>query len=355
VPFDERLLTNLPGVGGLEHRGDRVVVTGSTDLVGAVVGVLAKAGVTAHDVHLESGTLEDAFLALTGRTFVEPTEPEPTRARERRRGWGPGGTGTLAFALRRRSQGHRAPRSAFRELVRSEWRLTMRSPVGLVWGVGLPILLLVIFGSIPKLSEPAKNLGGLSFFEVYLPTLIALSLSLLALLSLPIPLASYREGRVLRRMATTPVSPSLVLGAQVAVNLVLLVAALLVIVVAGSLAFGAHAPRQVGGFVLSLVLAVLAMFALGVWVASVARSARAAGAVGGALFYPLAFFAGLWVPVQLMAGPLRVIARLTPLGAAVQGMLDSTEGHFPSPEPLLVMAAWAAVFGVASVRLFRWD
>jgi ABC-2 type transport system ATP-binding protein len=340
--FDERLLTDLPDVTALEHRGERLAVTGSGELVNAVILTLAAAGVTAEGVRLESGTLEDAFLSLTGRGIGEPVDAEPPRASAR-----------LERPGRRAAT--RAPRSAFRELVRSEWRLARRSPIGLVWGVGLPVLLLVIFGSLAKFNNSPTALGGLTFFEVYQPVLIALSLSMLALVALPTALASYRENRVLRRMRTTPVPPSWVLGAQVVVNLLLLVAALLVIIVAGAVAFGAHPPRQVPGFLVALVLAVAAMVAVGIWIAAIARSARAAGAIGAALFYPMAFFAGLWVPVQLMAPVLRTISHLTPLGAAVQAMQRSIQGQFPPLEPLLVMAAWAAVFSVFSVRLFRWE
>jgi ABC-2 type transport system ATP-binding protein len=354
--FDECLLTDLPQVGQLKHRGQSLVVTGSGDLVNAVILTLAKMGVGAEDVRLDSGTLEDAFLALTGRGIGEPNDAEPSRARAgRERPRLHAATRISAFASLHRSSGPAAPRSAFRALVRSEWKLTRRTPLGLVWGLGLPILLLVIFGSLPSLNQSSEALGGLTFFEAYLPTLIALSLSLLALVSLPTPLASYRENRVLRRMQTTPVPPSWVLGAQVVVNLLLLLVGLLVIVVVGAVVFGAHPPRQVPGFLISIVLAVAAMFALGIWVAATARSARAASAIGALLFYPLAFFAGLWVPVQLMAPVLRTISHLTPLGAAVQAMQSSFRGQFPSVEALLVMATWTAVFGVASVRRFRWE
>jgi ABC-2 type transport system ATP-binding protein len=354
--LDERLLTDLPEVRELEHRGGRLAVAGSGELVNAVILTLASSGVTAQDVRLETPTLEDAFLALTGHEIHEPDGAEPSRARAgRERPRRPITTRTPAFASSHRPRGHAAPRSAFGELLRSEWRLTKRTPLGLVWGLGLPVLLLVIFGSLPKLNESSPALGGLTFFEAYLPTLITLSLSLLALVSLPTALASYRENRVLRRMQTTPVPPSWVLAAQLVVNLLLLLVGLLVIVVVGAVVFGAHPPRQVPGFLISIVLAVAAMFALGIWVAAIARSARAASAIGALLFYPLAFFAGLWVPVQLMAPVLRTISHLTPLGAAVQAMQSSTQGQFPSWEALLVMAAWAAVFGTASVRQFRWE
>jgi ABC-2 type transport system ATP-binding protein len=65
--FDERLLTELPEVTRVEHDGQHVVVTGTGELVNAVILALAAIGVTARDVQLDSSNLEDAFVRLTGR------------------------------------------------------------------------------------------------------------------------------------------------------------------------------------------------------------------------------------------------------------------------------------------------
>jgi ABC-2 type transport system ATP-binding protein len=66
APFGDWVLTGLPEVSRVDRDGQHVVVTGTGDLVNAVVLALAAAGVTAHDVQLGSSNLEDAFVRLTG-------------------------------------------------------------------------------------------------------------------------------------------------------------------------------------------------------------------------------------------------------------------------------------------------
>jgi ABC-2 type transport system ATP-binding protein len=68
-PFDDRLLTGLAEVSRVEHDGQHVVVTGTGELVNAVILALHAAGVTARDVRLDSSNLEDAFVKLTGRNL----------------------------------------------------------------------------------------------------------------------------------------------------------------------------------------------------------------------------------------------------------------------------------------------
>jgi ABC-2 type transport system ATP-binding protein len=67
APFDDGLLTGLPEVTRVEHQGQHVIVTGTGELVNAVLLSLAAAGVTARDVQLDSSNLDDAFVKLTGK------------------------------------------------------------------------------------------------------------------------------------------------------------------------------------------------------------------------------------------------------------------------------------------------
>jgi ABC-2 type transport system ATP-binding protein len=70
-PFDERVLTELPEVSRVERDGQHVVVTGTGELVNAVLFALRAAGLEAQDVRLDASTLEDAFVALTGTRLHE--------------------------------------------------------------------------------------------------------------------------------------------------------------------------------------------------------------------------------------------------------------------------------------------
>ena len=106
---------------------------------------------------------------------------------------------------------------------------------------------------------------------------------------------------------------------------------------------------------LSALLATAAMLAIGLLITAVAPSPPVAGVLGTVLLYPLLFFAGLWTPEQNLSPLLQHIGNYTPLGAAVQAMDAAMQGTFPAARPLLVMAAYAIVFGIAAIKLFRWE
>jgi len=249
----------------------------------------------------------------------------------------------------------RTPRSAFSKLLQSETKIAWRMPIGLITGVAAPVLVLIIMGIFPGMSKPEAKLGGLTWFGVYFPILIAISVAVLGLISLPTHLATYRQQGILRRISTTPVPPAWMLSAQVLINLALAVIALGILTVAGTIGYGLGAPRQLPGFLLALLLAIAAMFALGLWVSAIARTAAAASGIGQLILFPSLFFAGLWIPREVMPAALRDIADWTPLGAAVQALQSSMKGVFPPAQSLLVMAAYAVVFGFLAVRYFRWE
>ena len=247
----------------------------------------------------------------------------------------------------------RSQRSAFGHLVRTEARLLVREVVPLLWGVGFPMVLLSVMGLFSH--GPQASLGGFSLVASYEPILIAFTVSTFALQGLPAVLAGYRERGILRRLNATPVGAGRLLGAQLTVNFSVSLIATLGIVLVGYAGFGVPLPKRAAGFALALLLTTAAMLALGLLVASFARTGRVAGAVGTMLFLPLMFFAGLWLPQASMSPALRRIGDDTPLGAAVAALQHTMSGQWPPAAGLAVLAAYAAAFGLTAWRFFRWE
>ncbi|MET1004592.1 MAG: ABC transporter ATP-binding protein [Propionibacteriaceae bacterium] len=67
APLDHALLTALPEVTSVERAGSQLVVTGTGNVLLAVTAVLAHQQIIAADLRTEQTTLDDAFVALTGR------------------------------------------------------------------------------------------------------------------------------------------------------------------------------------------------------------------------------------------------------------------------------------------------
>jgi ABC-type multidrug transport system ATPase subunit len=65
TPLDDRILTELPEVHGVERSGAQVLVTGTGDLLQAVTSVLARHHIVAAELRMEQANLDDAFMALT--------------------------------------------------------------------------------------------------------------------------------------------------------------------------------------------------------------------------------------------------------------------------------------------------
>lgn len=240
-------------------------------------------------------------------------------------------------------------------LVRTEFKLFFRDPAGVFFVLVFPPALLVILGSIPGFGDRDPDLGGLRTIDLYVPIIVAMTIAMLSLSGLPAELATYRERGILRRMATTPVRPAMMLGAQLAVFVLTIVGTTIMLLAIGRMAFGVRLPENLGGYTLAYLLTLITMLSFGLLVAAVIRTGKAAGAVGQVLFFPVVFFGGLWLPRAAMPDTLRQISDYTPLGAGVQSLTDTAAGGTPQLLHVAVMLGWLVVAATAAAKLFRWE
>lgn len=238
-------------------------------------------------------------------------------------------------------------------LARTELLLFLREPGTTLFGILLPTAILAGLGSVPALREPSEMFGGMRFTDYFAPSLLAISIAVLGLQTLPVGLASYREKGILRRLSATPVSPRAVLVAQLVINLVTATigTALMVAVAVGL--FGVPFPRHPLGFAAAFLLGTAAVFSLGLVAAAFAPKARTATMLGTILFMLTQFFAGVYLPKFLLPQAVVEIGAYVPPG--ITAFQDAWTGDGPQPVQLVVMAVIAVTATAVAARFFRWE
>ena len=245
--------------------------------------------------------------------------------------------------------------SGLLKLSLTELKLLSRERVRMALPVAIPLILIIVLGNVRSFRQPQAIYGGESLIDLYTTIVIVMGLALLALTNMPMMLADYRERGVLKRLQTTPIGPVRVLAAQLAADLTVSAVMVVVILAVARIGFAVPLPRQAGGFILAALLAAAALLGAGLLVAAVAPTGRVARGIGALLFYPMMFFAGLWLPIPSMPAVLQHISHATPLGAAVPALTAAAEGSMPTALQLGTLAAWAVALGLTAARFFRWE
>lgn len=233
-----------------------------------------------------------------------------------------------------------------------EAKMVVRDTAGLVVPVVLPLLILVMSAG-PAADQPVT--GGYTALDVYvLPLVLTIVLGTIGVVNMPSFLAYYRRTGILRRLSATPASPAMVLVAQVVVS-----AAQALIGLAGALAvafgaFGAHRPAHLGTAVAVYLLAMGAMYAVGMVVAALAPTPNAAVAIGLVAFFVLGALGGMFGGVSTLPDPLVTVGEWLPFGATVAALGAAWAGAPVDPAHLLALGATVVLGSGISATFFRW-
>lgn len=204
------------------------------------------------------------------------------------------------------------------------------------------VVLLAMFGSF---SPGDPQFDGAAPNDYYLASYVVVVIAAIGLISLPVHLATYAERGVLRRFDASGVPTVAVLGAQLIVGALMAAAGSAVLVAVGVVAFGAALPESPLPVLVAFLLSSFAFLAAGLLVARVARTARAAQAVGMTLFFPMWLLSGAGPPPDVMSASMRTVSELLPLTYAVRAVQSPWLG---SGADLLALVVLAGVLTVSA-------
>lgn len=247
-----------------------------------------------------------------------------------------------------------------KSLLKMTWveaKLFLREPASAFFTLIFPVMMLFIYGMIfsnaplPGPGSSQEALGNL------IPAFTAMSIGIVGLMPVTITLATYRENGILRRLRTTPVSPLVVMAAQVIVLFTMTVLGVILLVSAGVLIYHMQFHGNALSIFAGFLLGSLSFFGIGFILASVVPTARTAQIVGMVLLYPMLILSGAGWPRELMPGAVVKLSAFLPLTYVVNLLRGLWIGEAWGRHLLDVgvLVAMLVVGVLVSVKLFRWE
>ncbi len=247
-----------------------------------------------------------------------------------------------------------------KSLLKMTWveaKLFLREPVGAFFTLIFPLMMLFIFGTIYG-SQPVPGTSSTQgAISSLIPAFTAMIIGMAGLMPVTITMATYRENGILRRLQTTPVSPLVVMTAQVIVVFMMTSLGVLLLLTAGKLVyhiqFQGNAFSVLGGF----VLASLSFFGIGFVLAGSMPTARTAQIVAMVLLYPMLIFSGAAWPRELMPAAVAKFSAFLPLTYVVTLLKGLWVGEAWSQHitDVIVLAGVLVVGVMISIKTFRWE
>jgi ABC-2 type transport system permease protein len=246
-----------------------------------------------------------------------------------------------------------------KSLLKMTWmeaKLFLREPVGAFFTLVFPLMFLFLFGSISG-NEPTPMFGGQRTIDAAIPSLTAMIIGTTGLMSTTITMATYRENGVLRRLRTTPVSPLVVLAAQVIVVFAMTCLGMLLLIAAGMLVYHVRFEGNAFSVLAGFVLSSLSFFGIGFMLAGTMPTVRTAWVAGMVLLYPMMFLSGAFFTVELLPAAVQKVSAFMPLTYVVNLLRGLWTGQ-PWGDHLLdvgVLAGMLVLGIIVSVKTFRWE
>lgn len=230
---------------------------------------------------------------------------------------------------------------------RAEARLTARRGENLLAMIGVPVGVLLFFGTF-VLARGAV--------DVALPGTLAIAIVASGLVNLGIATAYERGYGVLKRLGGSPLGRSGLVAAKVGVVVAIAAAQVVGLVAVAALVLGWRPGPEASllAVVVTTAVGAAAFAGLGLTIAGTLRP-EAALVVANVLFLLALGFGGALVPIGDLPAPLATVVRLLPVGALAEAFGATLGSGASIVQPLGIVGGWAALAVIAAARTFRWD
>ena len=239
----------------------------------------------------------------------------------------------------------------FTRLTWVELKLFIREPFAVIFTFAFPILVMVVITGAFDRDDPA--FGGAPPVDYYLSSYIGVVIAAIGLIAIPVHLATYWERGILRRFRASSLSTIVMLGALTIVGILMSIIGAVVLTVVATLLYDAKLPDAWAQIALVFLVSSIAFIGLGILLAAITRTARAAQAVGLMLYFPMLLLGGAGPPPSVMNSAMQTVSDVLPLTWAVRALQDAWFDNTLAWSNIGGLALLTAIALALSLRLFR--
>ncbi|MEV6376001.1 ABC transporter permease [Micromonospora musae] len=239
----------------------------------------------------------------------------------------------------------------------------LRSRESVVFTMGFPVIMILIFASIFN-NEIAP---GVSYTQYFITGMIATGLMTVSFQNLGIWIPIERDRGVLKRYRGTPMPKWVYFAGKVIMVVAIGVVETVLLLAVSAAFFDLDLPATAGRwltFAWVAVLGVTACTLCGIAISSLARTARSGSAVVTPLALVLQFISGVFFVFTELPTWMQQVAALFPLKWMCQGLrsvflpdgfgAQEAGGSFELGRVALVLGAWCVIGLLLCLTTFRW-
>src|SRR5262245_33507439 len=200
--------------------------------------------------------------------------------------------------------------------------------------------------------------AGSRYIDFLIPGLIGLNLLGTGMWGIGFPIATSRQQKLLKRMLATPMRRSGYLLSHMLARLVWLVMEVVAVLGFGMIAFGVQVRGSWLAFALVNLLGAFSFSALGLLVASRARTIEAVSGLMNVAMLPMWLLSGSFFSSDRFPAAMQWLVQALPLTAvnnALRAIMNEGAGLAAVSAPIAIIVAWGVVSFFASLALFRWE
>lgn len=242
--------------------------------------------------------------------------------------------------------------------------VALRTPRAIIFTVAFPLIMLVLFNSIfihgGEDSTTLPNDVQVSAQAYFTAGIVAYAVALSTFTTLAVSLTTQRERGQLKRYRGTPMPPWTFIAGQIARATAQALLMTVLLLAVGAVAYGVPIPGSTfPAFLLYVVIGTATMCSLGIALSAFTPTPDAASTIAPFTVVILAFFSGIWIPVDQLPQWLETVGKIFPLYHLALGLQTTLSpnatGSGVDGENLLILAIWAAVGARIASRRFRWE